>query len=259
MVEIFAGHQVSFVAVTQQFNTTTSMRRLTLNVLLSFALFEREVTGERIWDKIAASKRKGMWMAGLVPIGYEVRDRQLMVVESEAVTVRHIFQRYCDGAACCCSRRTSTGMVSARSSAWPAMGPARVKNPSSVAHSTLCSATPFTWARSDTRARGIQASINRSSSGWYGTRPRNFCVSIRFGPMARPANRCPVRSSVSCSMKTVNGHAVKGNRRYRYYVSRSLMKGAASKSGQGWRISALERANRQICASLQNRRNPPPN
>ena len=72
MVEIFDGHQVSFVAVTQQFNTTTSMGRLTLNVLLSFAQFEREVTGERIRDKIAASKRKGMGMGGLVPLGYEV-------------------------------------------------------------------------------------------------------------------------------------------------------------------------------------------
>jgi site-specific DNA recombinase len=95
MVEIFDAHKVSFVAVTQQFNTTTSMGRLTLNVLLSFAQFEREVTGERIRDKIAASKRKGMWMGGLVPLGYDVRDRQLVIVESEAATVRHIFQRYC--------------------------------------------------------------------------------------------------------------------------------------------------------------------
>jgi DNA invertase Pin-like site-specific DNA recombinase len=76
MVEIFDRHEVSFVAVTQQFNTTTSMGRLTLNVLLSFAQFEREVTGERIRDKIAASKRKGMWMGGLVPLGYEVHQRQ---------------------------------------------------------------------------------------------------------------------------------------------------------------------------------------
>src|SRR5580704_1447297 len=94
MVEVFDARGVSFVAVTQQFNTTTSMGRLTLNVLLSFAQFEREVTGERIRDKIAASKRKGMWMGGLVPIGYDLRDRQLMVVQSEADTVRHIFQRY---------------------------------------------------------------------------------------------------------------------------------------------------------------------
>ncbi len=79
MVELFDAHGVSFVAVTQQFNTTTSMGRLTLNVLLSFAQFEREVTGEWIRDKIAASKRKGMWMGGVPPLGYDVRDRQLVL------------------------------------------------------------------------------------------------------------------------------------------------------------------------------------
>jgi site-specific DNA recombinase len=91
MVEIFDAHGVSFVAVTQQFNTTTSMGRLTLNVLLSFAQFEREVTGERIRDKIAASKLKGIWMGGIVPLGYDVRDRRLVVNVREAETVRLIF------------------------------------------------------------------------------------------------------------------------------------------------------------------------
>jgi site-specific DNA recombinase len=90
IVEIFDAADVSFVSVTQQFNTTTSMGRLTLNVLLSFAQFEREVTGERIRDKIAASKQKGMWMGGWVPIGYDRRDRTLTVNETEAVTVRTI-------------------------------------------------------------------------------------------------------------------------------------------------------------------------
>src|SRR6202166_714591 len=94
MVEVFDAHGVSFVAVTQQFNTTTSMGRLTLNVLLSFAQFEREVTGERIRDKIAASKRKGIWMGGLVPLGYDVRDHCLVVNPKEAATVRLIFQLY---------------------------------------------------------------------------------------------------------------------------------------------------------------------
>jgi len=94
IVEVFDAKGVSFVSVTQQFNTTTSMGRLTLNVLLSFAQFEREVTGERIRDKIAASKKKGMWMGGVPPLGYEPRDRKLAVVESEAETVRYIFQRY---------------------------------------------------------------------------------------------------------------------------------------------------------------------
>src|ERR1700746_3601540 len=92
MVELFDEHHVSFVAVTQHFNTTTSMGRLTLNVLLSFAQFEREVTGERIRDKIAASRRKGMWMGGVVPLGYRLEDRALHVVEDESELVRHIFR-----------------------------------------------------------------------------------------------------------------------------------------------------------------------
>src|ERR1700733_8241472 len=94
LVELFDAHGVSFVSVTQQFNTTTSMGRLTLNVLLSFAQFEREVTSERIRDKIGASKRKGLWVGGVVPLGYQAKDRKITIVEDEARTVRHIFRRY---------------------------------------------------------------------------------------------------------------------------------------------------------------------
>jgi DNA invertase Pin-like site-specific DNA recombinase len=94
LVELFDAHGVSFVSVTQQFNTTTSMGRLTLNVLLSFAQFEREVTSERIRDKIAASKRKGLWVGGMAPLGYETQDRKITVVEEEAERVRTIFRRY---------------------------------------------------------------------------------------------------------------------------------------------------------------------
>ena len=94
LVETFDAHGVSFVSVTQSFNTTTSMGRLTLNVLLSFAQFEREVTGERIRDKIAASKKKGMWMGGVVPLGYRVEDRALHIVEDHAAIVRSLFRRY---------------------------------------------------------------------------------------------------------------------------------------------------------------------
>lgn len=94
LVELFDAHAVSFVSVTQAFNTTTSMGRLTLNVLLSFAQFEREVTGERIRDKIAASKRKGIWMGGRVPLGYRVEARALHVVEEHAALIRMIFARY---------------------------------------------------------------------------------------------------------------------------------------------------------------------
>jgi site-specific DNA recombinase len=94
LVETFDAHGVSFVSVTQSFNTTTSMGRLTLNVLLSFAQFEREVTGERIRDKIAASKKKGMWMGGVVPLGYRVEDRALHIVDHHAAIVRSLFRRY---------------------------------------------------------------------------------------------------------------------------------------------------------------------
>ena len=94
LVELFDAHEVSIISVTQAFNTTTSMGRLTLNMLLSFAQFEREITGERIRDKVAASKRKGIWMGGAVPLGYRVENRALHIVEAEADIVRMLFQRY---------------------------------------------------------------------------------------------------------------------------------------------------------------------
>ena len=94
LVEVFDRQKVTFVSVTQSFNTTTSMGRLTLNVLLSFAQFEREVIGERIRDKFAASRKKGMWMGGYVPLGYKVENRKLVIVEHEAATVRLIFNEF---------------------------------------------------------------------------------------------------------------------------------------------------------------------
>ena len=90
LVEVFDRNSVTFVSVTQSFNTTTSMGRLTLNILLSFAQFEREVIGERIRDKIALSRKKGMWMGGFVPLGYDVKDRKLVVNEADAKKVRMI-------------------------------------------------------------------------------------------------------------------------------------------------------------------------
>src|SRR4029450_12558319 len=94
LVEVFDRHGVTFVSVTQAFNTTTSMGRLPLNLLLSFAQFEREVIGERIRDKFAASRARGMWMGGPPPLGYDIRDRKLVVNEAEAALVRHIFERF---------------------------------------------------------------------------------------------------------------------------------------------------------------------
>jgi site-specific DNA recombinase len=94
LVDVFDRHGVTFVSVTQSFNTTTSMGRLTLNILLSFAQFEREVIGERIRDKFAASRKKGMWMGGSPPLGFEVKDRKLVVKADEAATVQMMFERF---------------------------------------------------------------------------------------------------------------------------------------------------------------------
>jgi site-specific DNA recombinase len=94
LVEVFDRNSATFVSVTQSFNTTTSMGRLTLNILLSFAQFEREVIGERIRDKVAASRKRGIWMGGHVPLGYDVQDRKLIVNEAEAASVRRIFRRF---------------------------------------------------------------------------------------------------------------------------------------------------------------------
>ena len=94
-MEIFDDHDVSFVSVTQSFNTTSSMGRLTLNVLLSFAQFEREVIGERVRDKIAASKRKGIWVGGPIPLGYRSIGKKLEIVPEEAALVRKIFEIIC--------------------------------------------------------------------------------------------------------------------------------------------------------------------
>ena len=100
LVEVFDQHGVTFVSVTQQFNTTTSMGRLTLNILLSFAQFEREVTAERIRDKVAASRRKGMWMGGVPPFGYRVENRKLVVDDEAATHVRWIFARFLEIGSC---------------------------------------------------------------------------------------------------------------------------------------------------------------
>ena len=116
LIEVFETHGVTFVSITQQFNTTTPMGRLTLNILLSFAQFEREVTAERIRDKIAASRRKGMWMGGNPPLGYDVKDRKLVVNAEEAALVREIFERFttCGSATALARTLRAEGVVTKR-------------------------------------------------------------------------------------------------------------------------------------------------
>ena len=161
LVEIFDAQGVSFVSVTQQFNTTSSMGRLTLNVLLSFAQFEREVTGERIRDKIAASKKKGMWMGGNVPLGFDASERTLVINPTEAETVRRIFALYREFG---CVRRVKEGadrLGLERSAARRRAASSAATNPSRAGTSTTCCRTRSTAVRLRTRASSTPGSIRR--------------------------------------------------------------------------------------------------
>ena len=157
IVEIFDKRNVSFVSVTQQFNTTTSMGRLTLNILLSFAQFEREVTGERIRDKIAASKKKGMWMGGLPSLGYDVKDRRLVINEAEAKIVRHIFRRYAELKSVRLLRPTSMRWVSSASRGMHLTALDMARGHWLAARSISCCRTGSIAARSCIRTRAIPA------------------------------------------------------------------------------------------------------
>jgi len=159
LVEIFDAEDVSFVSVTQQFNTTSSMGRLTLNVLLSFAQFEREVTGERIRDKIAASKKKGMWMGGNVPLGYDADARALVINPAEAETVRHIFALYREHGCCAESKTRPTGSGCGLSASGQQTAPNAVAHHSRAGISTDCSRTRFISGRLRTRISSTRASI----------------------------------------------------------------------------------------------------
>lgn len=242
IVEIFDASGVSFVSVTQQFNTTTSMGRLTLNVLLSFAQFEREVTAERIRDKIAASKKKGMWMGGVVPLGYQVRDRKLIIEEAEAATVRHLFDRY-----------LALGSVRALADEAKASGlSGRVRDGSAA--STV--RKPF--------GRGnlyhllsnpiYIGKIRHRDQVYDGEHQPIITTDVFTKTQARLAEQAQVRSSPDnyANSHLLTGiifdetgdrlspaHANKNGRRYRYYVSNRLMQ-ARKKDGNGWRVPAPE-------------------
>jgi site-specific DNA recombinase len=242
IVELFDRHGVSFVAVTQHFNTTTSMGRLTLNILLSFAQFEREVTGERIRDKIAASKKKGMWMGGTTPLGYEVENHKLIVIPEEARTVRYIYRRYLelgsvrrlkehlDREGIRSKLRTyedgtrSGGVPLARGALY-----ALLSNPIYVGE----------IRHKDLRYPGLHEPIidrdlwdavqqrlrDQGSSGH--TRTTKVAASPLMGKLFDEAGRGLTPS-----------HALKGGRRYRYYISRGLVTGTAEKPG--WRLPASQ-------------------
>jgi site-specific DNA recombinase len=205
IVEILDARGASFVSVTQQFNTTTSMGRLTLNVLLSFAQFEREVIGERIRDKIAASKKKGMWMGGVPPLGYGVRNHKLVMIDSEADTVRLIFRRYAELG----SVRLLQAELEARgirSKSWTSVSSRLVGGkPFSRGALYLCCRTAFTEARSFTRANSILASTRRSSISRCGTRSRLSLPATSPGGTRAHEITNPASSPACCLMATAIG------------------------------------------------------
>ena len=205
MVEIFDAQGVSFVAVTQQFNTTTSMGRLTLNVLLSFAQFEREVTGERIRDKIAASKQKGMWMGGFVPLGYDVCDRRIVIDQGEAETVRYIFRRYRELGCVRLLKEDLTAEGSFPSGELPRIVSSQAAARSRGVHFTRCSRIRFTSVRSVTKASAIPVSTKRSWIEQCGSERSSSSVSIGFeARAAKPASK-RVLSLGACSMRMAMG------------------------------------------------------
>ena len=242
IVDVLDAAGTSFVSVTQQFNTTTSMGRLTLNMLLSFAQFEREIAGERIRDKIAASKAKGMWMGGNVPLGYDVRERRLIVNDAEAETVRMIFGRYAElGSVRLLGHELDRlGVVSKRREG---------------AGGVLAGGNRFSRGALYTL---LQNPIYRGEIGHQGKvypGQHDAIVDARLWQLVQEklASNRQARtlgeSAEAPSLLTgliVDGdgqrmtptHAVKKGRRYRYYVSTQLISGARSEHAKGWRIPA---------------------
>jgi site-specific DNA recombinase len=241
IVEIFDENAVSFVSVTQAFNTTTSMGRLTLNVLLSFAQFEREVTGERIRDKIAASKKKGLWMGGLPSLGYDVKDRKLIVVEEEAERVRLIFRRYLD-LGCVRALRDdllAQGVVSKR----------RVFDDGRASGGLPFSRGALYHLLQNPVYRGLIVHKDKAYPGEHAAIiDRDLWDSVQGRLRANGVERSGGRKTHdpailagvlfdAAGSPMTPTHAVKKGVRYRYYVSRHLVTGAQSED-PGQRLSA---------------------
>jgi site-specific DNA recombinase len=243
LVELFDQYGTSFVSVTQAFNTTNSMGRLTLNVLLSFAQFEREVTAERIRDKIAASKKKGIWMGGTVPLGYRVDNRKLLIDPAEAETVRMIFQRYLELGSMLplLTELHDTGVVTrprVLSSGKPVGGISFTKGP--LAHLL--------------KNRTYVGEINHRDKSYPGEHEALLSRSVFDAVQAQLADNAQVSHVQRSANRTLLVGKIfddRGNRmsptystkkgiRYRYYICRLLIEGRKSEAGTLHRIPAAE-------------------
>jgi site-specific DNA recombinase len=251
LVELFDAHGVSFVSVTQSFNTTTSMGRLTLNVLLSFAQFEREVTGERIRDKIAASKKKGMWMGGVVPLGYRVEARALHIVEDHAELVRELFRRYLDAGSVArlkpildaanirlpvradLNGRSSGGGLFSRGHIYKIFS-----NPiyiGQIAHKGTIHEGQHPAILDRELWDRVQQSLQGHQATGKARRERQSTGSLLVGKLFDESGALMTPSWSS-----------KGSKRYRYYVSQRILAGEKSRPGSIGRVSAPEIESRVI-------------
>ncbi len=243
LVELFDGHGVSFVSVTQSFNTTSSMGRLTLNVLLSFAQFEREVTGERIRDKIAASKKKGIWVGGVVPMGYRLEDRKLLIDEAEAATVRLVFERYLALGSLSALQRDlrDRNILTRRRS----LSSGKIRGGVALTNGPL---------NHMLRNRMYLGELNHRESSYPGEHAPIVDPILFHAVQAKlTGNLHRRRSSRSHSEALLMGrlyddrdnrmsptYAVKTGLRYRYYVSTMLVQGRRSEAGSVPRVPASE-------------------
>ena len=241
LVEAFDAAGVSFISITQSFNTTTSMGRLTLNMLLSFAQFEREVTGERIRDKIAASKKKGIWVGGVVPLGYRVVERRLVIDETEAETVRFVFGRYLElgSLGALIDDLKHKGVVT------------RIRT---LASGRVVGGVPFTRGPLAylLKNRMYLGQINHGPNSYPGEHPAIVDRDVFDAVQTRLASQAAVsgyRRSPSDALLTgklfdhlgcpmTPSHALKGGVRYRYYISRASTQSAAGSAASIVRLPA---------------------
>ena len=263
LIELFDAYGVSFISITQSFNTTTSMGRLTLNMLLSFAQFEREVTGERIRDKIAASKKKGLWVGGVVPLGYKVVDRKLMIDEAEAAIVELIFERYCALSSMIALMRElrERGVVTRR----------RTLSTGRTIGGIAFTKGPLGYLLKN---RMYLGEINHGPTSYPGEHPAIVDKAIFDKAQEILARNATARGySQSRSQALLvgrlyddRGHrmtpsfAVKRGVRYRYYISRTVMEGRSNLAGSMARVPAVEieeavlEALRQLASSVDSKR-----